>query len=86
VDEGCEEGAEAVTTFHLLFACALSGAVLAQVWRGAAFILGRRASGRGWNNIYTEHFIYRDEHPVGFWLMIALQSSLVIFVCWRGFR
>jgi hypothetical protein len=63
-----------------------TGLLILQVWTGTSWIVGRRTRGRGLDDVYLEHFIYRDEHPRGFWLMIGIQTLWLAFIWWTVLR
>jgi hypothetical protein len=62
----------------------LSILVIREVITGAAFFVRRQSVIHGGLRAFNpEVFVYREDNPVAFWVIIALHSLAVAFTWWR---
>ena len=67
-------------------AVAVSLLIMLQIWSGSAWIPSRHTRGRGLQDAYVEHFVYRDDNPRLYWLDLAIQAAVLAYIWYRVLR
>ena len=69
----------------IVFTAAACAAIAYEVRTGTALFYSRRLRWFSWD--YENVLVTRDEHPVGYWLLIALHTVFAgwcAFACWSN--
>lgn len=61
-----------------------TGAIVLELWSGAAFVPWSVHRTPRPEPINPDHFAYRDEHQFAYWLAIGFHIAVAAFFWWRA--